>query len=896
MRWFWGPVMAALCASGCLWASDNQTRATLWRGQWVNYAERYGYAVVDGDIIIGEAADVATRTVALRTQLTGASLAQTKALTTDSDLGLWKKAASGVAEVPYVVEAGDANVIAAAVTEVNRALQGVVKWVPRGSEIDYVAFNLASPGAGACASAWGRMGGRQTIVGDPVCDATVLIHEMGHAMGLLHVQQDVDTSPFIETRLDRIPPNWRSQSDQSFYSRTLNGYDYASIMHYGRFGFNAYADLVTMETKPLGIDIGYPPTFSTADVDALTRLYAVAPQRTTIATHPSGLALIVDGVRVTTPVTYDWPMGSVHRIWAPDELQTQNGYQFGFARWSHDAMANPSPQLTWQVIAGDGTLGAPSSAPLSTVLTANFARLTRVGTSTAAAGGTVTVTPRVSPWRGSSDLYPQYSVFDVRAIASAGFKSYFTSSGPTYVFGGGQGVNPNTSMLLFPSPETVIGAGFHAGNSIAIDVVSAGQLEGLITNVTTPSGTVSRGAAPRLLRDTAGSWRVTASTPQSISLSSRYVVDGIDGLDDGATGTVAMPAAGQRTVTIRAHKEWATYRQVVPSCAGTIALSDSSSYVRYGATVNATLTPAAGVAASNFIGWSGIVGGGALTASATIGDVMPEFVANFSPTATPLTLTGLTPPNFGDDATSAIVTLTGTGFTADTRVSINRVLLTPQFVDSGTLKLTLTRSSLPFVGRLPVYVYNTLSIGCPVNSNSVALDVLPAGQKVAQTLTEYYHAGLDYYFLTGRDGDKALLDQVPAWTRTGKEIKVFAKPNLKTVPLERHFFANVARGGTRGSHFFTALASDQTLLTSLNPLNQALAAKPLLEGVEGFTILPDTRGNCPAGTAPIFRAFKGGARYADDGNHRFSTSLTQHQDMVNRLGWVDEGVVFCGVQ
>ena len=56
--------------------------------------------------------------------------------------------------------------------------------------------------------------------------------------------------------------------------------------------------------------------------------------------------------------------------------------------------------------------------------------------------------------------------------------------------------------------------------------------------------------------------------------------------------------------------------------------------------------------------------------------------------------------------------------------------------------------------------------------------MLPTGQKVARVLTEYYHAGLDYYFLTGRDGDKAALDQVPAWARTGKEVRVFGNAQL----------------------------------------------------------------------------------------------------------------------
>jgi hypothetical protein len=71
---------------------------------------------------------------------------------------------------------------------------------------------------------------------------------------------------------------------------------------------------------------------------------------------------------------------------------------------------------------------------------------------------------------------------------------------------------------------------------------------------------------------------------------------------------------------------------------------------------------------------------------------------------------------------------------------------------------------------------------------------------------------------------------------------------------------------------------------------------PYLEGIEGYAVPKSATGTCPAGTIPIYRAFKGPPRYADDGNHRFSVSLAQHQDMVTRLGWADEGVVFCGLQ
>ena len=904
-------VMAALSATAQVadftaptsHTTGTEVLRTLWRGQWVNYVERGDYAVVEGDIIIGGKDRIRAATRELELQLAAdpklVSTERSKALTVDSDFGLWTRAASGIVEVPYVIEMTDSaaiTAITAIIAEVNRALAGAIQWVPRGAQVDYVAFNFATPNLGACFSALGRSGGRQAIAGDTLCPNSggVVIHEMGHAMGLLHVQADVNPAPFIDTRLSRIDPQYRSQSDQQFYSRTLSGYDYASIMHYGRTAFSAYPDRITTETKPQGIDVGQRVAYSTADADALRRLAGAVPAATTIVTHPPGLSVVVDGVTVTTPATFNWPMGSVHRVWAAPGVQALDGYQFGFGRWSNDASATPSTQLTWQVISGDGTLGAPVAAPLSTVLTANFVRLMKVALPPATqAGGSVTVTPRSSAWPGTTDLFPQYSVFDIRSTANAGFQNYFSSAGPTVVFGGGLGASPNTSFLLFPAPAHSIGAAFHTGNSIAVALVGAGMSDNLSITVTPPGGTAGNTLAPRLSRDTAGVWKYAAASPQSFAATGRYVVDGIDGLDNATTGEVTMPASGSRTVTIRAHKEWRVYKQVIPGCAATITVNNTGTYTPVGTPLTATVNP---VTTALFLGWSGSVSGTAPTISATVDNVVPEFIATFNTVAQPLTLASILPPNFGDDAPTSTITLTGTGFTNETRVSINSVLITPTFIDGNTLRLTLSRADLPFVGRLPVYVFNRLSISCPVNSNSVALDVLPAGQKVATVLTEYYNAALDYYFLTGRDGDKTLLDGAPAFARSGKEIKVFAKPNLSTQPLERHYFNKVAKGGSRGSHFFTALPSDQVFLASLNPTNVPLDAKPFLEGVEGYAVPKLASNLCPAGTAPIYRAFKGEPRYVDDGNHRFSTSLAQHQDMVTRLGWTDEGVVFCGVQ
>jgi hypothetical protein len=630
-------------------------------------------------------------------------------------------------------------------------------------------------------------------------------------------------------------------------------------------------------------------------VDALLRMYGAAPAKTTVHTNPPGLQVYIDGVLTTTPASFDWPVGSVHRVWTTNELQTKNNAQFGFGRWSHDAATPPSTQLTWQVTAGDGSIGNPTTAPASTVLTANFVRLVDVATTPAvSAGGTTSVTSRAAAWPNHPTLFPQLSIFDVRATPNPGYLNYATFTNG-FAFNGGLGVRNNYSLRLFGDlPTQTIGQLFHTGPTIALALVGDDVADGLNVTVTPPGGTSSRTLAPQISRTTPGTWKYEITPLQDFSASVRNVVDSTSGFDNPATGEVAMPATGVRTVTINAHRELKPNLDVVPLCAGSIALSDSSPWLRSGTTVSATVTP---IGAAIFTGWSGSVSGSEKTQTATVGTTIPEFIATFNSVAVPLKLISVNPRVIGDDPNGTTVLLRGTGFTAASRVVVAGVADVPTFIDSNTLSLKIARTQFFESTRESISVTNKLSASCGVSSEVLAIDVLAAGKSASVSLVEYYNAALDYYFLTGRAGDKAALDGFPAiWARTGNEIKLFAAANVDTQPLERHYFDKVARSGSRGSHFFTALPSDQTLLASINPTNAQLAAKPYLEGVEGFAIPKNAAGSCPAGSAPIYRAFKGAPRYVDDGNHRFSNTLAQHQDMVNRLGWTDDGVVFCGVQ
>lgn len=893
-----GLCLSATLCLGAANAAATEILRTLWHGQWVDYVEQGDFALTEGDIIIGQKDAVRewSKALALGAQQTAA---HRKALTIDAANRLWLRAASGVIEVPFTIEAGNAGNINAAVTEANRALTGVLQWVPRVAQTDYVAFNATAVGNGGCSSSVGRTGGRQQILGDPECAASTFIHEMGHAMGLWHVQQDADANAFVDIKLARMDPSKRSNNSPIFATRTLDGYDYASIMHYSRTGFTGVADRITLETRPLGIDIGSASTYSRGDIDGLLRLYGVPTQRTTVNSNPEGLRVVVDGVTVTTPAEFDWPIGSVHRVWASTDLQSKGGYTFAFARWSHDPGAAPSTQLTWQVSPGDGLLGAPSTVPSSSVLTANFSRLVDVAfTPSTQTGGTVTVSARSAPWSNTTTLFPQFTLFDVLPVESPGYLS-FGLFGSASVFNGGVGLRPNFSLLVGSGVSAqTIGAGFHNGAALAVDAVGDGILDTVNVAITAPgAGSATSSTAPRLSRTTPGTWKYSMPSPQYIGASMRHIFDGFDGFDSvvaTTTGEVAMPASGVRNVSVRAHRELAPYKQVIPACAGSIALSDASTWVRYGSILNAVVTPNTGAI---FTGWTGTATGTASSVSTVVGAAIPEFVATFNSVSAPLRLTRISAKVLGDDTVAAQINLTGTGFAPTSLVSIAGVVMMPIFVDSQTLRVSVSRAQFPSVGRGTVFVSNSLSGSCTAFSNALAIDLLPAGRNVGLALVEYYSPSFDYYFLTGRAADIATLDALPqVFTRTGQQIKLFAVPNVETLPLERHYFDKIARNGQRGSHFFTTSPSDQIILTGLNPTNAKLAAKPFLEGIEGYALPADSARVCPSDSVPVYRAFKGEPRYVDDGNHRFSTSLAQHQDMVNRLGWSDEGVVFCGLQ
>ena len=169
------------------------------------------------------------------------------------------------------------------------------------------------------------------------------------------------------------------------------------------------------------------------------------------------------------------------------------------------------------------------------------------------------------------------------------------------------------------------------------------------------------------------------------------------------------------------------------------------------------------------------------------------------------------------------------------------------------------------------------------------------GPNTLKTLTEYIHNPLNYYFLTSRDTEKAALDALPGWARTGQSFSTRSFADPGALGISRYYFDQIAKNQTRGSHFYTLVNREKTALSELNPNNLSLSRLPVNEGIDSYAFAPfieGVGGSCAAGQTPVYRLFRGQVRFPDDPNHRFTTSLALYNQFV-ALGWDGEGVKLC---
>lgn len=186
--------------------------------------------------------------------------------------------------------------------------------------------------------------------------------------------------------------------------------------------------------------------------------------------------------------------------------------------------------------------------------------------------------------------------------------------------------------------------------------------------------------------------------------------------------------------------------------------------------------------------------------------------------------------------------------------------------------------------------------------------IIPTSTSSQAAMVEFYNPQYDFYFISSRESEKGVLDGVtdslanPLWYRTGYWFKTDPASTGQNSAITRYFIPGAAKGGTRGTHFYTALDSDRTLITSTGKERFASQTSGCSgipntyfcnEGIDSRVAAPIGTGTsaiCLTWEQPIYRVFRSAP---DDGNHRYLVNKSMYDYMTANQGWAGEGIAFC---
>jgi hypothetical protein len=663
--------------------STGEIRTSFYNGREVTYHVVNGRAIYQGDIILGTAGELekahAPTLIGLRTsggnndQVTGP---RPRGATMAHASGLWPSQ-GGVAQVPYTVSdqtqtaptavANLTNAIAA----FNSSLSGVIQFVPRNAEPDYVTFDLnPADHSGTCETFVGMIGGQQFATGSIDCTPAVLQHEMGHAIGSWHEQSRMDRNSFVNILTANIDKPFLSNFDQALTNEVdLGLYDYASIMHYVPAAFSKFGIPPTIESVPVaGIPLSNTTGFTTGNVDAFSRLYGHAPTSVTIDSNPSGAQVIIDGTILTTPQVFNWALDSTHTLDIPAGAQTVAGKTCMFGRWNDSS--GITAQHTIAITAGDGSVFTPAASPGVTVYTANFVLLHPFGTSVFPANSG-TVTPNPVPaisFNGTNYFYDRQPV-TITAAPSSGFNfhTWFNtplfnlSANPYSIFvyddvsnvTAGFTQNPVTSIVSGTTNSYLPVGGQGPSISLLVDGISTPTPTNSFTDARFPNTNATW---------TAGSTHIVDGTPQNPSPGTTNISYAFANWSDGGaqSHSITAPAAGNQTTVTANYTP--SYRAIVipsPSCGGTVT-PNQDSMVQDGTVMSYAPNPSQGFV---FAGWGGDLSGVDNPNSQAIHDqLLATAFFNVTGATDPIAVSSFAPPSAtaGNDAVDLVVN--GTGF------------------------------------------------------------------------------------------------------------------------------------------------------------------------------------------------------------------------------------------
>jgi astacin len=644
--------------------TDPDVQSLELNGRLIRYQVRGGFAIVEGDIIIGtaEAAEAARGASTAKSPEPQASVLTFKA---------------GPQQWPDRTMAYD---IDPAIPNPQRILDGIAHWntktqfriVPRTTEVNYVHFKHDATLDAACASSLGMVGGAQAILTTDACSTGSVIHELGHAWGLEHEQIRADRNGYVTVLYQNIDKRFIYNFDQSLTSaQDVGYYDFDSIMHYGANGFSRnYLD--TIETVPVGIPIGQRNGLSAGDIDGISRAYGFTPAATTITTAPAGLPIAVDGVDAASPASFSWAPGSTHTI-AADTLAGSADPRYVLVRWSDGG--DPSHTIT--------------ASTSQTVFCAVYQAQHKFAYGVGSGSGTVVVTPV------SADGYlPDRQPVRVTATPSAG-SQFIRWTGTTNLQSSGYGVSTTDATVDVLLPNSQFLGTFSALPLTTIDSSPRGRT--IVVNGTAYT-------TPVRLSLIAGT-TVTLDLTATQTAGNNTVHYQFTGWENGSTTTARTVTAGSTAAMFTA--SFSTKYLLTTSTIGpgsvTVSPSSPDGYYDVGSKVEITAAASAGFALRS---WLGDFAGGTARQSLTMDD-QHDVTAYFN-TALPFSVLNgasfLVNPQF-DSAGSAvtageIVTVFGSNLGPAS-------LVTAQLDASGNIATLLAGTRVLFDGVPSPMIYTS---------------------------------------------------------------------------------------------------------------------------------------------------------------------------------------------
>ncbi|HEY4360543.1 MAG TPA: M12 family metallopeptidase [Bryobacteraceae bacterium] len=553
---------------------------TIFRGRAVTYRVVHGHAILEGDLDLGPLEKL-----------------QPQALVPNDSQLLWP---GGV--IPYAIDSNVPNPQRISDAIALWTSQTALRFNPRSKEGNYITFSRTFLNNQICASAVGMTGGPQTLSVDDLCTSLDLAHSLGHAIGLYGEHTRADRDFYVTPNSSNIDKRYLPDYALSVPIASEQGpYDYASLMHFGRYARAADRNLITLETIPAGIPLdGVAVTgISAGDIDAVNRLYPppisvnigpASPPATTITSNPPGLQVLIDGSLSTTPALVNWSFGSAHTVDVPAVQRDGTPTRYLFARWSDNGAKSHT---------------VTASADVS-VFTVHFVRQFQFTNSVSpASAGTVKVTP-LSP----DGYYTEGTALSLLAAPATGYQFLTWNNTAGSILTNVHGISAANISFLLSQPGL---------NYIATFATASTNL--LLINTVPPELPVSVNAtilpAPRNISAAAAS-TVTVSAAPTISFgtgATRYVFTGWN--DSGAaTHLINLPKTGQFGTVTALYK---TQHLVTTATLGpgslTVTPSSPDGYYDDGAQITITAAPSSGAQLTR---WDGDASGSTLVQTITV--------------------------------------------------------------------------------------------------------------------------------------------------------------------------------------------------------------------------------------------------------------------------------------